>query len=169
MSRQIIQVLRSASARPLPRLHSLRCPAPFGTVPWVPATSFCWPVAPARSASGSTKNDFDIDEPLPSPSKPPSSPSKPTPPPPSKPTPPPPNPYPESLLDVPATGTDWSRSYAGLSTEPFPKDVAEILMAPVDPMDVEIKPGSYESRDPRPRFSVNHHLSHRWAYIPSGD
>ncbi|OSD04550.1 Mgm101p-domain-containing protein [Trametes coccinea BRFM310] len=35
---------------------------------------------------------------------------------------------------------DWSRSYFGLSTQPFPKEVAEVLMTPVDPMDVEIKP-----------------------------
>ncbi|CDO73819.1 hypothetical protein BN946_scf185015.g148 [Trametes cinnabarina] len=35
---------------------------------------------------------------------------------------------------------DWSRSYFGLSTQPFPKDVAEVLMTPVDPLDVEIKP-----------------------------
>ncbi|KAI9000736.1 mitochondrial genome maintenance MGM101-domain-containing protein [Trametes punicea] len=35
---------------------------------------------------------------------------------------------------------DWSRSYFGLSTQPFPKEVAEVLMTPIDPMDVEIKP-----------------------------
>lgn len=37
--------------------------------------------------------------------------------------------------------TDWSRSYHGLSEKPFPPEVAEILMAPLDPLDVEIKPG----------------------------
>jgi len=37
--------------------------------------------------------------------------------------------------------TDWSRSYAGLSTQPFPSEVAEILQAPIDPMDIEVKPG----------------------------
>ncbi len=37
--------------------------------------------------------------------------------------------------------TDWSRSYAGLSTQPFPKEVAEILQAPIDPLDIEVKPG----------------------------
>ncbi|KAA8898948.1 mitochondrial genome maintenance MGM101-domain-containing protein [Sphaerosporella brunnea] len=36
--------------------------------------------------------------------------------------------------------TDWSRSFHGLSTEPFPKEVSDILTAPVDPEDVEIKP-----------------------------
>ncbi|KAI0638474.1 mitochondrial genome maintenance MGM101-domain-containing protein [Trametes polyzona] len=35
---------------------------------------------------------------------------------------------------------DWSKSYFGLSTQPFPSDVAEVLMTPVDPLDVEIKP-----------------------------
>ncbi|KAJ8472681.1 hypothetical protein ONZ51_g8357 [Trametes cubensis] len=35
---------------------------------------------------------------------------------------------------------DWSRSYFGLSTQPFPKEVAEVLMTPIDPLDVEIKP-----------------------------
>lgn len=37
--------------------------------------------------------------------------------------------------------TDWSRSYHGLSTEAFPAEVAEKLMAPVNPADVEITPG----------------------------
>ena len=40
---------------------------------------------------------------------------------------------------------DWSKSYFGLSTQPFPKEAAEILLAPVDPMDVEIKPGALHS------------------------
>ncbi|KAI0032925.1 mitochondrial genome maintenance MGM101-domain-containing protein [Vararia minispora EC-137] len=36
--------------------------------------------------------------------------------------------------------TDWSRSYHGLSQQPFPKEVADVLLAPIDPLDVEIKP-----------------------------
>ncbi|KZV76030.1 mitochondrial genome maintenance MGM101 [Peniophora sp. CONT] len=36
--------------------------------------------------------------------------------------------------------TDWSRSYHGLSSVPFPKEVADILLHPIDPLDVEIKP-----------------------------
>ncbi|KAH8096681.1 mitochondrial genome maintenance protein [Cristinia sonorae] len=36
--------------------------------------------------------------------------------------------------------TDWSKSYHGLSQQPFPKEVAEVLLAPIDPLDVEIKP-----------------------------
>jgi hypothetical protein len=37
---------------------------------------------------------------------------------------------------------DWSRSYHGLSTEAFSKEVAEVLLAPVDPLDIEMKPGT---------------------------
>jgi hypothetical protein len=37
--------------------------------------------------------------------------------------------------------TDWSRSYAGLSVQPFSKEVAEILQAPIEPLNIEIKPG----------------------------
>ena len=40
------------------------------------------------------------------------------------------------------TATDWSRSYHGLSTQPFPKEVTDILLAPIDMKDVEIKPGT---------------------------
>lgn len=40
---------------------------------------------------------------------------------------------------------DWSKSYFGLSTQPFPKEAAEVLMQPVDPQDVEMKPGAYFS------------------------
>ncbi|KAG9079406.1 hypothetical protein FRC06_007750 [Ceratobasidium sp. 370] len=36
--------------------------------------------------------------------------------------------------------TDWYTSFHGLSMQPFPKEAAEILMAPIEPMDVEIKP-----------------------------
>jgi hypothetical protein len=43
---------------------------------------------------------------------------------------------------------DWSKSYFGLSVEPFAKEVSDILLAPVDPLDVEMKPGRQSS--PRP-------------------
>ncbi|KAJ3719376.1 mitochondrial genome maintenance MGM101-domain-containing protein [Lentinula raphanica] len=36
--------------------------------------------------------------------------------------------------------TDWSKSYHGLSEQAFSKEVADVLMAPVNPLDVEIKP-----------------------------
>lgn len=45
------------------------------------------------------------------------------------------------LLDAPPAGsTDWSRSYHGLSTQPFPPEVADILLASIDPLDIEMKP-----------------------------
>ncbi|KAH9965834.1 mitochondrial genome maintenance MGM101-domain-containing protein [Russula dissimulans] len=46
------------------------------------------------------------------------------------------------LLDTPPTGgaTDWSRSYHGLSTQPFPIEVADTLQAAIDSLDIEIKP-----------------------------
>ena len=47
------------------------------------------------------------------------------------------------LLDTPPTGsaTDWSRSYHGLSSQPFSLEVADVLQASIDPLDIEIKPG----------------------------
>ncbi|KAG8835812.1 hypothetical protein FRC18_012281 [Serendipita sp. 400] len=52
------------------------------------------------------------------------------------------NPYQEplSLPDAKDAGTDWSRSFHGLSASPFPKEVTDTLLAPIDPMDIEIKP-----------------------------
>jgi hypothetical protein len=35
---------------------------------------------------------------------------------------------------------DWTRSFHGLSVEPFSKDAADILLAPLESEDVEIKP-----------------------------
>jgi hypothetical protein len=37
--------------------------------------------------------------------------------------------------------TDWSKSYSGLSSQAFSKEIADILLAPIDPHDVEVKPG----------------------------
>jgi Mitochondrial genome maintenance MGM101 len=47
-------------------------------------------------------------------------------------------------FDAPSTGntTDWSRSYHGLSTQPFPPEVADILLASIEPLDIEMKPGT---------------------------
>lgn len=39
-----------------------------------------------------------------------------------------------------ALGTDWSRSYHGLSTQSFSREIADILLAPIDEMDIEVKP-----------------------------
>ncbi|KAJ6551583.1 mitochondrial genome maintenance MGM101-domain-containing protein [Mycena capillaripes] len=48
-----------------------------------------------------------------------------------------------TLPDVPLADnsvTDWSKSYAGLSEQAFSKDIADVLLAPLDPIDIEIKP-----------------------------
>lgn len=59
---------------------------------------------------------------------------------PSSPSPPP---FVESLSDnaLDSSGTDWSKSYHGLSSQPFSFEIADILQAPLDPNDVEMKPG----------------------------
>lgn len=46
-----------------------------------------------------------------------------------------------SLDNGSVSGTDWSKSYHGLSSQPFSKEAADILQAPLDPSDVEMKPG----------------------------
>ncbi|GKZ40240.1 hypothetical protein AbraIFM66950_004238, partial [Aspergillus brasiliensis] len=53
----------------------------------------------------------------------------------------------KDLLDTPPSPTnptedriDWTRSFHGLSATPFPKECADILLAPTDPEEVEIKP-----------------------------
>jgi hypothetical protein len=35
---------------------------------------------------------------------------------------------------------DWTRSFHGLSAEPFPREISDILLAETDPEEVEIKP-----------------------------
>ena len=50
---------------------------------------------------------------------------------------------PEALGD--GSSTDWSKSYYGLSSQPFAKDIAEILEKPLDPADIEMKPGAWAS------------------------
>lgn len=45
---------------------------------------------------------------------------------------------PEILGD--GSSTDWSRSYFGLSAQPFPKETADVLQQPLSPDDIEIKP-----------------------------
>lgn len=58
-----------------------------------------------------------------------------------------PAPSPSSFLEnlsndtVDASGTNWAKSYHGLSSEPFSQNIADILQAPLDPEDVEMKPG----------------------------
>ncbi|KAL4880692.1 mitochondrial genome maintenance MGM101-domain-containing protein [Aspergillus karnatakaensis] len=47
---------------------------------------------------------------------------------------------PLELDTTPTEKVDWTRSFHGLSAEPFPKEAADILLAEQDPADVEIKP-----------------------------
>ena len=35
---------------------------------------------------------------------------------------------------------DWTESYHGIGTSAFPQEVANILLAPIDPDDIEVKP-----------------------------
>lgn len=49
---------------------------------------------------------------------------------------------PEAPSGREVVGTDWSKSYHGLSSQAFSKDVADVLLAPLDPLDVEMKPGT---------------------------
>lgn len=92
------------------------------------------------NSSSSTVNNDDITEALSGPSPSQSTPAAQVPPsvPPSA-----PSSLESEPLDLGSVDdtTDWSRSYSGLSQQPFPKEVADVLLAPVDPVDVEIKPG----------------------------
>ena len=47
---------------------------------------------------------------------------------------------PQELDSAPEEKIDWTRSFHGLSAEPFPKEAADILLAETDPEEVEIKP-----------------------------
>jgi hypothetical protein len=44
------------------------------------------------------------------------------------------------VLDEGARQVDWTRSFHGLSSQPFSKEAAEILLAPIPFDDVEVKP-----------------------------
>ncbi|EXJ58164.1 hypothetical protein A1O7_05589 [Cladophialophora yegresii CBS 114405] len=46
---------------------------------------------------------------------------------------------PLTLQEDDPSNVDWTRSFHGLSTEPFSKEAAAVLLAPIDPEDVEIK------------------------------
>ncbi|KEF59758.1 uncharacterized protein A1O9_04606 [Exophiala aquamarina CBS 119918] len=47
---------------------------------------------------------------------------------------------PLKLQEEDPSHVDWTRSFHGLSVEPFSKDAADVLLAPLDSEDVEIKP-----------------------------
>lgn len=51
--------------------------------------------------------------------------------------------FPEAPTGGDVVGTDWSKSYHGLSTQAFSKEAGEVLMAPLDPLDIEMKPGAH--------------------------
>lgn len=44
-----------------------------------------------------------------------------------------------------ALSTDWSRSYHGLSTQSFSREIADVLLTPIDEMDIEVKPGKHDT------------------------
>ncbi|MCJ1370972.1 hypothetical protein MMC20_002187 [Loxospora ochrophaea] len=44
------------------------------------------------------------------------------------------------ILDEGERQVDWQRSFHGLSKEPFPKEAADILLAPIHANDIEVKP-----------------------------
>ncbi|KAF9023179.1 mitochondrial genome maintenance MGM101-domain-containing protein [Rhodocollybia butyracea] len=51
------------------------------------------------------------------------------------------NPPPSGISDPSNDGrTDWSKSYHGLSEQAFSTEISEVLMAPINPLDIEIKP-----------------------------
>ena len=66
--------------------------------------------------------------------------------------------------NVANAANDWSKSYYGLSVEAFPREIADILLAPIDEMDIEIKPGvSLSHCSPY----IPHLVRERWTYLPS--
>lgn len=48
-----------------------------------------------------------------------------------------------SIPSTPPSEQDWSASFHGLGSEPFPKEISDILLAPIDPDSIEIKPGQW--------------------------
>ena len=47
---------------------------------------------------------------------------------------------PIKLQEEDPTHVDWTKSFHGLSVQPFSKEAADVLLAPINPEDVEIKP-----------------------------
>lgn len=44
------------------------------------------------------------------------------------------------ILDENERQIDWQRSFHGLSAQPFSKEAADVLLAPISPDDIEVKP-----------------------------
>jgi hypothetical protein len=114
-----------------PQIHINRC---FGSVqrPQALGTPLSSLVRLQRRTASTIPEDFDIDHELSEPSDPTKVEAVPA------------SPFPESAtLSVDDSATDWSRSYHGLSETPFEKEISDILLAPIDPADVEMKPGNF--------------------------
>lgn len=45
-----------------------------------------------------------------------------------------------SNMQQPQPLHDWSRSFRGLAVQPFDSQISNILLSPIDPMDIEMKP-----------------------------
>ncbi|KAK1624629.1 mitochondrial genome maintenance protein mgm101 [Colletotrichum phormii] len=66
---------------------------------------------------------------------------------------------------------DWSTSYHGLGTARFPKEVVDILLQPVNPADVEVKPdGIVYLPEIKYRRILNQAFGPGgWGLVPKGD
>lgn len=51
---------------------------------------------------------------------------------------------PVPITEVDTQEQDWSTSFYGLSSARFPDKVAEVLLEPIKPEDIEIKPGNFK-------------------------
>lgn len=86
-----------------------------------------------------------------------------------------PTPSPSSFLErlsddaVDASETNWAKSYHGLSSEPFGENIADILQAPLDPDDIEMKPGILSHHSNAKDAINNRSQFKRRAPVPSRD
>ena len=65
-----------------------------------------------------------------------------------------------STPETNSTATDWSKSYFGLSVEAFSPEISNVLQGPLDPNDIEMKPGLCLQY-----ISFDILISHRWHDI----
>lgn len=81
-----------------------------------------------------------------------------------------PPPSSEAFAETPNDGqTDWSKSYSGLSQEAFAKEIAQVLLSPLDPLDIEMKPGAVAQNYNGCRLLTYLLPTQRRSDIPSGD
>jgi Mitochondrial genome maintenance MGM101 len=130
MATRVLLRARAAVTRSTrPQIRINRC---FGSVerPQALGALVSSPVRLQRRTASTIPEDFDVDLDLPESSASTKVEAVPA------------SPFPESAtLTTDDSATDWSRSYHGLSETPFEKEIADILLAPIDPADVEMKPG----------------------------